>query len=134
MMNRWRSLGVASLIVLSGLSGCVFGEESDPPVLTVELYWQYDERTRHDYSCGSVPVAAAEWRLVDSEGEEVANLSKDDEECDNTIRFLDLDPGDYELEVGGYNEAGDKAWEATCPVWVDRFDRLFECTINQLDP
>jgi hypothetical protein len=134
MMNRRRTLGVASLVLLSGLSGCVFGEESEPPVLTVELYWQYDERTRHNESCDSVPVAATEWRLLDSDGEEIAELSKDKMECDNTVNFLDLDPGDYKLEVGGYNEAGDKAWEATCPVWVDRFDRLFECTINELDP
>jgi hypothetical protein len=134
MMNRWRTLGVASLVLLSGLSGCVFGEESEPPVLTVELYWQYDERTRHNESCDSVPVAAAEWRLLDSEGEELAALSKDKMECDNTVNFLDLDPGDYKLEVGGYNEAGDKAWEATCPVSLDRFDCLWECPINQIDP
>jgi hypothetical protein len=129
-------LGVASLgwMMLTGLPGCVFGEESDPPVLTIDLYWTYDQRTRHDYSCRSVPVAAAEWRLLDSKGEELSALSKDEMECDNRINFLDLDPGDYELEVGGYNEAGDKAWEATCPVWVDRFDRLFECTVNQIDP
>lgn len=134
MMTRCQALGVASLMMLSGLTGCVFGEESDPPVLSVDLYWTYDERTRHNYSCDTVPVVASEWRLLDSEGKEVGALSKDEMACDNRINFLDLDPGDYELEVGGYNEAGDKAWEATCPVWVDRFDRLFECTINQIDP
>jgi hypothetical protein len=134
MNIRWRSLGVASLMLLPGLTGCVFGEESDPPVLTVELYWQYDERTRHNYSCQTVPVAATEWRMLDSDGDELASLSKDEMECDNTLVFPDLDPGEYELEVGGYNEAGDKAWEATCPVELDRFDRVWECTVNQIDP
>jgi hypothetical protein len=134
MMTRWQTLGVAAATLLSGLTGCVFGEESDPPVLTVELFWTYDQRTRHDYSCDSVPVAAAEWRLLDSKGKELASLSKDAMECDNTINFLDLDPGSYKLEVGGYNEDGDKAWEASCPVSLDRFDRLYECTIHQIDP
>lgn len=134
MTTRWQALGTASLIMLTGLAGCVFGEESDPPVLTVDLYWAYDEGTRHDYSCDTVPVAAAEWRLLDKDGEEVASLSKDEMDCDNRINFLDLDPGDYQLEVGGYNEAGDKAWEGSCSVWVDRFDRLFQCDVNQIDP
>ena len=132
MRITWQTLGVASLWTLTGLTGCVFGEESDPPVLTIDLYWAYDERSGHDYSCAS--VAAAEWHLFDSAGDEVSSLSRDAMECDDRINFLDLDPGDYELEVAGFNEAGDKAWGATCPVWVDRFDRLFQCTVNQQEP
>jgi hypothetical protein len=103
-------------------------------VLTVDFYWRFDERTEHDFSCDKVPVAASEWRLLNSEGEELKSVSRDEMVCDDRLNFLDLDPGSYELEVAGYNDAGDKAWEATCPVWVDRFDRLFECTINQIDP
>jgi hypothetical protein len=134
MMIRWRMLGVGCLMLLTGLSGCVFGEESDPPVLTVDLYWAYDQRTGHDWSCDSVPVAVAEWHLRDSEGEERQSREREDMQCDNRIVVSDLDLGDYELEVAGYNDAGDKAWEAICPVWLDRFDRLFECTVNQIDP
>jgi len=29
MMTRWQTLGVAAVTMLSGLTGCVFGEESD---------------------------------------------------------------------------------------------------------
>lgn len=136
MMTKWRALGVASLTWLfqSGLTGCVFGEESEPPVLAIDLYWAFDERSRHDYTCDTVPVAVGEWRLLDDEGEEIEVTTKDQMICDDRLLFSDLDPGDYVFEVNGYNEAGEKAWEATCPVWLDRFDRLFECDIPQIDP
>jgi hypothetical protein len=134
MITRWQALSMASATWLAGLSGCVFGEESDHPVLSVDLYWSYDERTPHDYSCYSVPVAETELHLRDSEGEEVPYDDGGDRGCEDRIRIGDLALGDYELEVIGYNEAGDKAWEGLCPVWLDRFDRLFECTIHQVDP
>lgn len=133
-MTRWQMLcSVAALMLLGGLSGCVFGEESDPPVLTVDLYWQYDLRTGHDWDCHTVPVAAAEWHLRNSEGDEVHKLDRDKNACDDRINFFDLDIGKYELEVAGYNDAGDKAWEALCPLELDRFDSLYQCTINQLE-
>ncbi|HET8940113.1 MAG TPA: hypothetical protein VFN67_42015 [Polyangiales bacterium] len=133
MMTRWQTFGVASLL-FTGLTGCVFGEESDPPVLSVDLYWDFDQRTGHDWSCDSVPVEHTEVHLRDSKGEERDLDDGGDRGCEDRLYFPNLDLGDYEIEVIGYNEAGDKAWETICPVWLDRFDRLFECTVNQIDP
>lgn len=138
MKTRWHMLRVGPAVALlwlaMGSGGCVFGEESEPPVLTVELYWEYDIRSNHDWGCGTVPVGAAEWHLRNADGEVLQELGPDDETCKNTLRFLDLDPGQYDLEVAGYNEDGDKAWEGTCSLATDRFDRLAECTIHQIEP
>jgi hypothetical protein len=125
---------VALTMLLAGLSGCVFGEESDPPLLTIDLFWSFDERTPHDYTCASVPVDHTELHLRDEKGEEVSLDDSGDRGCEDRVRVSDLNLGEYELEVIGYNEAGDRAWEGLCPVWLDRFDRLFECTIHQIDP
>jgi hypothetical protein len=111
----------------------MFGEESDTPVLSVELYWEYDPRSENDWSCRSVPVKAAEWRLLNSQGEVVKEFGRDEEICRDTLNFLDLDLGKYSLEVAGYNEAGDKAWEGSCKLELDRFDRVTSCTVYQLE-
>lgn len=132
MMTRWQML--VPLMLLAGLPACVFGEESEPPVLSVDLYWDYDERTTHDSTCDTVPVAETEIHLRDSEGKELDLDEGGDRGCENTVNFYDLDLGSYELQVIGYNDAGDKAWEGTCEIWLDRFDRLFQCDVPQIDP
>lgn len=141
MKSRWQTLRAPArlgcLVPFCGLlalSGCVFGEESESPVLTVYLYWEYDGRSHHNGTCESVPVAVSEWRLHDSQGNLVYEVPREEGACDDQINFHDLKFDSYELEVIGYDEAGDKAWEGTCNFELyERFDRLTECSVYPID-
>jgi len=111
-----------------GFSGCILGEDSDPPVLSVDLYWE--DATRYsDDTCDSADVASMDWQLTDDAGEVVEEREG---ECEDGFNFLGVEPGNYTLKVNGYDADKNKQWEGTCRLLLDRFDRVYPCDVGRL--
>ena len=111
----------------AGLSGCILGEDSDPPVLSVDLYWE-DQSRNSDDTCESANVASMDWQLVDDAGELV---EEKEGECQDDFNFFGVQPGSYTLKVNGYDADHNKQWEASCRLTLDRFDRAYPCDVGR---
>ena len=119
-------LGAAVAGAGTGLSGCILGEDSDPPVLSVDLYWE-DQSRNSDDTCESADVASMDWQLVDTEG----NVVEEKEgECQDGFNFFGVDPGSYTLKVNGYDGDQTKQWEGSCRLTLDRFNRAYPCDVG----
>ena len=117
---------VRLLTVASALSGCVLGNDSDPPILAVDLFWESD---RHlDGTCKSADVGNMDFRLLDAQDEVVEEQS--DRRCANGFEFTHAEPGDYTLEVTGYDAEHNQAWTGQCDLRLDRFDRIYKCQVE----
>lgn len=129
--------GFALLGSLAASAGCVMGNDNDPPVLSVDLYWETERYS--DRTCTKANVAAMGFRLLDAQGEVIAQNASEEQyqgasRCVNGIDFPDLDLGDYSLELTGYDADHNIAWRGTCDLSLDRFDRLYSCDIQQVEP
>ena len=114
---------------LAALPGCVLGEDSgDPPLLSVDFFWEDDTRQGDD-TCESADVRSMDWQLTDSEGNVV---DEQDSECKDGFNFFGASPGDYTLKVNGYDADHNKQWDATCRLFLDRFDRAYPCDVSRI--
>jgi hypothetical protein len=123
------------LVSLASAAGCVMGNDSDPPVLSADLYWETERYS--DRKCATAKVAAIQFRLLDADGELIVESEPDDAyqgaaRCVNGIDFPDLSLGDYVLELTGYDADHNVAWRSQCDLSLDRFDRLYDCTIEKV--
>jgi len=120
-------LGLASL----SLAACSIGDDSSPPVLSVELFWQTERQSPR--TCEVAGVASMDFQLLDARGQEV--VSEEDTSrghaCRDGFDFPDLPLGDYTLVVTGYDANQNAGWSGNCPLRLDRFDRLYDCNIYQ---
>lgn len=120
-----------ALLSVGSLSGCVLGNDSDPPVLSVDLYWESDRRS--DSTCSSADVTRMDWQLTHGDGEVIVENEDTDKghACNNGFDFPDVGPGDYVLKVTGYDSDDNPSpvWSGECELWLDRFDRYFQCDI-----
>lgn len=127
-------------VVALAASGCVFGSNSDRPVLSVDLLWDKSATTRFsEGDCDSAGVLWMEWSLEDKKGKRVRYSKTDlDKECQPGFDFFDLEPGEYVLVVTGYDSDETDAapvWASECTgLTVERFDSLFACRIDQSPP
>ena len=132
---KLRSVGVVVRFALlcgagAALPGCILGEDSDPPILSVDFYWDADRRNSAD-TCASAGVASMDWQLADPDGNVV---DEQDGECSDGFNFLGVDPGRYTLKVNGYDDDHNKLWEGSCPLLLDRFDRAYRCDVGRVTP
>lgn len=128
MSEALRKALVMVLFVL-GASGCLTVGDDTGPILHIELFW--DERTGSSSflggTCHSADVDAMDWALRDADGREVAGQS---EVCADAIEIGDMLPGEYELDVKGFDAAGVELWSVTCSgLLVVRFDMAFACDV-----
>lgn len=127
------------LLLLAALvpSACVLGNDTDGPVLAVDLLWDLSASERFAAgSCEDAGVLFVAWRLKDDEGE-VLQESDEDETCAESgdgFNFYGLYSGDYVLEVEGSDDQDARRWEATCKFTLDRFDTLYRCKVPQEEP
>jgi hypothetical protein len=113
------------------VSSCVVGNDSNPPLLSVDFFWEHLSRGRSSYnSCEHVDVAAMDWELRDaSDNSVIASDSRRD--CADGFDFPDVLVGRYDLSVNGYDENDKKLWNSVCRNLVlDRFNVLYSCTID----
>lgn len=117
---------VALLGASAALSGCILGEDSDPPVLSVDLYWE-DQSRNSDDTCESADVASMDWQLVDADSKVVEEKEGD---CQDGFNFFGVEPGSYTLKVNGYDGDHNKQWEGSCRLTLDRFNRAYPCDVS----
>jgi hypothetical protein len=132
MTSTWRTFRTAVGCCVLGLSlsqlfGCVIGNDSDPPVLSVDLYW--DTEHDSDRTCKTAKVETMDFRLLDARQNVVEERQGD--ECRNGFEFTHARLGDYVLEVTGYDADNNPVWSASCDLYLDRFDRLFRCDVDR---
>lgn len=128
------SCAVAVIGIAFTASGCIMGGDSGEPVLAVDLYW--DENPRADRfaggTCSTAGVTWMEWKLVDDSGDAVVESDPSGEPCQDGFNFENVGPGDYELELRGYDDQDAELWSTVCTALsLDRFDRLYACDIDQ---
>lgn len=137
--QRLRRGAAAVLLLLAALapSACILGNDTDGPVLAVDLLWDLSPTERFAAgSCEDAEVLFVTWRLKDGEGE-VLQESDDDETCaasGDGFNFFGLYSGEYVLEVEGFDDQDAQRWEGSCKLELDRFDTLFRCRVLQEDP
>ena len=128
------SLGLAFIAFAS--TGCVVGNDSDPPELNVDLYW--DRTSQEDRfsggTCDSAGVVWMDWK-ISRDDEEIASSEEGGVECNDGFRFPDLTSGIYTLTATGYDEDDQARWYAVCDgLELGRFDVLYACDIDQTPP
>jgi hypothetical protein len=131
--NLTKPVRAVALVLLAGLAGCVLGDNSDPPVLSVDLYWRLRGNHRAESTCESSNVASMEFQLIDTHTGAVAVDNEDTEsgrECLDGFNFVDVGPGDYRLDVKGYDADQNQLWSGSCDLSLSRFDRLYSCDVN----
>jgi len=111
-------------------SGCLTVGDDSGPILHVELFWdeRVDSESFRGGTCHSADVYDMDWSLLDAQGREVAG---DDEPCANAIEVFDMLPGEYELEIKGYDRDRNETWSVTCSgLLIARFDSDWACDIQ----
>jgi hypothetical protein len=119
--------------LLLAAQGCVLGNDSDPPKLNVDLYWDRAPQSDRFSSgvCSSAGVVWMDWTLT-RDGKEIASSDEGGVECEDAFAFVDLSPGVYDLEVVGYDGEEQARWNSNCEgLELGRFDVLYQCDIDQ---
>jgi hypothetical protein len=133
--GRWVT-GLICLVLGGAASGCVLGNDSEPPILSVDLFWDRSPQPNQFArgSCESAGVVWMDWQL--KEGDRIVTTSEDGgQACEDGFDIYDLEPGNYELTVMGYDDAQQPLWNSTCKnLGLDRFDVLYQCNATRSDP
>jgi hypothetical protein len=133
-MQHWKT-GILAVAFALGLSGCLTVDDDEGPIMSLELYW--DARPASDGflegTCNDADVAWMDWTLYRTDtDDEVATRS---EACADGIDVIDPKPGEYWLEITGFDAEDNAIWHATCPededstLTVLRFDVAYACNI-----
>jgi hypothetical protein len=131
--NLTKPVRAVALVLLAGLAGCVLGNDSDPPVLSVDLYWHLRGSHRGDSTCESSDVSSMTFQLTDVNSGDVVVENEDSDqgrECQDGFNFVDVGPGDYRLDVKGYDADQNQLWSGSCDLWLGRFDRTYSCDVG----
>jgi hypothetical protein len=139
-------LGLAATLVLStAVSGCLLGDDNDPPVLSVDLIW--DKATATDHfspgTCGSAAVVSMNWQL--KQNDQIVASSDDDPnnsggdggtpgnvDCQDGFDFVDVRrAGSYDLTINGFDDTDQMLWTDVCTgLDLERFDVLYQCQVQ----
>lgn len=132
--NLSKAVRASALALVVGLTGCVLGNDSNPPVLSINLYWQVRGGSHGgDQRCDDSGVQTMTFTLTDTNSDQVVVQNEDSDagrQCQNGFDFVDVGPGDYRLDVKGFDADGNQLWSGTCDVSLGRFDRLYDCDIG----
>ena len=131
---RW---GLLAVVLGSAASGCVLGNDSDPPILSVDLLWDRSMQNNRFSrgTCASSGVIWMNWQLKDLDDHVIASTEDEAQECEDGFDFVDVGPGEYTLTVMGYDDADQALWNSTCEgLVVERFDTLYECEVDKAEP
>jgi len=134
--GRW-VLGLLPLLLSTAASGCVLGNDSDPPVLSTDLLWDRSPQSNKfaEGTCESAGVVWMDWQLLDKDDHVVTTSDDKGQECKDGFDFVDVGPGEYKLTVMGYDDAEQQLWTSTCDhLVVERFDVLYQCEVERSDP
>jgi hypothetical protein len=134
--GRW-VIGLVSLALSSAASGCVLGNDSDPPVLSTDLFWDRSPQSGKfsNGTCESAGVVWMDWQLKDEDDRVVVTSEDGGQECEDGFDFVDVGPGNYKLTVMGYDDAEQQLWNGSCDGLVlERFDVLYPCRVERSDP
>ena len=129
--------GIVCALLCVSASGCVLGNDSDPPVLSVDLLWDRSPQDNRfsEGDCKSAGVVWMNWQLKDEDDQVIASSDDEGQECKDGFDFLDVGPGKYSLTTMGFDDSDQMLWNSTCDNLVlDRFDVLFECKVDQSAP
>jgi hypothetical protein len=133
--GRWVT-ALGCLLLSGAASGCVLGNDSEPPILSVDLLWDRSPQANQFArgTCESAGVVWMDWQL--KEGDRIVASSKPDgQECEDGFDFVDVGPGDYDLTVMGYDDTEQQLWTSTCDgLLLERFDVLYQCNVTRSDP
>jgi hypothetical protein len=101
------------------------------------LYWQVRSGSHNngggDQRCEDSGVETMTFTLTDTDSNQVVVQNEDSDagrQCQNGFDFVDVGPGDYRLDVKGFDADGNQLWSGTCDVSLGRFDRLYDCDIG----
>lgn len=131
--------GALGLLLALASSSCLDAE--DGVDMTVYLYW--DQRSDSDSfrpaTCRIAGVERMEWTLVrQADGEQVAEgvdfcCDGPERDCGESIDWVlisEPSPGDYTLNITGFDHANAALWGAKCDgLRVTRFDETYSCDI-----
>ncbi len=129
------ALPLAGASMILGASGCIVGNDSGPPVLAVDLFW--DENPKADRfsegTCQSAGVTSMDWTLTNSATKKTVIASTSGGvDCQDGFNFEKLGAGDYTLTVTGYDAKDKPLWTSTCTnLTLDRFDANYACDVDQ---
>jgi hypothetical protein len=132
--NLSKAVRASALALVVGLAGCALGNDSNPPALSVDLYWLVRGGNRHgDERCSDSGVETMTFTLTDTNSGQVVVQNEDSDDgrqCENGFDFVDVGPGDYRLDVKGFDADNNQLWSGSCDVSLGRFDRLFKCDVG----
>jgi hypothetical protein len=102
-------------------------------VLAVDVSWDRSASDRFsDGSCESAGVVWINWELRSADGELLERSDEGGEDCPPGFDFFDLRPGDYRLDLEGYDSSDTKRWQDRCRLNLGRFDKLYTCPVEQI--
>lgn len=113
---------------------------SAAPSIAVLLYWDElpDSDGFRSGTCGEAGVDHMEWRLVRTRdgvavAEGVDACCTRERVCETSIDSVVVDqpaPGDYALEITGFDANGAPRWGKRCEgLHVTRFDQAYRCDV-----
>ena len=120
--------GLVAAACSVGLLACVVVDDQRS-TLSVELFWDAipESNLFVPASCREAGVDVMDWELLDERGRVVEAAT---ERCADGIDIFDLDIGEYELVVTGFDFRGDLLWSVSC-AGLDVFDRheAYDCDV-----
>ena len=122
-------LALSALAPLA-LGACLTVGNDAGATLGIDVYWDESVGSSkfHGGTCHSAGVEDMDWSLRDEDGVEVAGNA---ERCADTIDVLSSAPGEYELNITGYDKNGDEKWRMKCTeLLVLRFDVTYRCNVQ----
>lgn len=128
-------MGATALLSVA-LAACVIVSDDDSgPVLGIELFW--DEVTAGDTflggTCYSADVEEMSWALSAEDGFVVAD--RELQACRDRIEVSEIEPGEYTLDITGFDGDGEPRWRTHCTgLVIVRFNELYGCDIHSVDP
>jgi hypothetical protein len=129
--TRARFFGCRLLLglLLLPLGGCLTVADDDGPIMAIELLWDAlpDREGFLGATCQTAGVETMSWTIYDQAGDVYA---ENDEPCADAIDVIDPDPGEYALELTGFDEDDEAVWAVDCTeLRVTRFDVAYECDV-----
>jgi hypothetical protein len=110
-------------------------DDDEGPIMSLELYWDVRPASTGfvEGTCGEADVARMDWALYRTDSDDP--VAEQSESCKDGIDVINPTPGEYWLEITGFDTEDNAIWHATCPededsaLTVLRFDVAYACNI-----